>query len=175
MDERVFPAPEVNVQVQLNWPSRSEPAPREVAPAAASGPARQAWEASVMLARLSPREWEPYTVRLPEELWSRLEARVEEDQAAYELPSLAMSHYVNAALGRIPAAAEDAAEVATEYMVSLGLRPPATRSSGTRVHRAVLARMELLPAQLRRAARPGLLGYLQAATIAVFLDEIDAA
>ena len=155
--------------------AKAEPKPKEPAAApAGDASAREAWEASVMLARLSPREWEAYTVRLPEELWERLEARVEADQAAYGLATLAMSHYVNAGLERIPADTKEAAAIATARLASLGLRPPATRSSGTRVHRDVLKRMELLPAQLRRVARPGLIGHLQAAAIEVFLDELDA-
>lgn len=143
-------------------------------PERGNGPARQAWEASVILARTDPRGWDPYSVRLPEQLWARLEERVVADQASYRIPTLAMSHYINAALGRIPEDAADAAALAQEQLASQGLRPPETRSSGTRLHKQVLARMELLPAQLRRVARPGLLGHLQTAVIAAFLDELDA-
>ncbi|PWV44602.1 hypothetical protein [Nocardiopsis sp. L17-MgMaSL7] len=129
----------------------------------------------MILARTDPRSWEPYSVRLPEALWTRLEERLEADQRSYGLPSLAMSHYIYAALERIPDRAETAAEWAISYQVAQGLRPPATRSSGTRLHRNVLSRMELLPTQLRRVARPGLLGHLQAAAIKSLLDELDAA
>jgi len=168
--ERTAPADEAPAEPKKPAKAAGKPRKRP----ASTAPARQAWEASVLLARTDPRGWDPYSVRLPEELWERLEKRVAADQASYRIPKLAMSHYINAALDRVPADAAEAAQMGQDQLASQGLRPPASRSSGTRLHRDVLKRMELLPVQLRRAARPGLLGHLQAAAIAVFLNELDA-
>jgi len=126
-----------------------------------------------MRARLHSREWDSHTVRLPEPLWDRLQARVERDQKAYGRAVVSMNHYLNAAFEAIPTAPTKAAKMAVEHQVEAGLCPPASRSSGTRLHSDVRSKLEMLPIQMRRVARPGLLGHLQAAALVQFLDELD--
>ncbi|WP_344012490.1 hypothetical protein, partial [Nocardiopsis exhalans] len=161
----------------------ADPAPQtDVTESAASEPVsflgrpeevRKAWESSVLSARNEPKKWAAYSVSLPLEMWERLEARVEADQQRYGLPSLAMSHYINTALAGLPKNPRTVGTIATEYVQALGLVPPAMRSSGTRAHHDVLERMRKLRAQLRRVARPGLLGHLQAAAVSALLDTLD--
>ncbi|MGI5122747.1 hypothetical protein ACQEU5_24840 [Marinactinospora thermotolerans] len=134
---------------------------------------RKAWESSVLSARNEPKKWAPYSVSLPQDLWERLEARVEADQQRYGLPSLAMSHYINTALSGLPKNPRTVGAIATEYVQHYGLVPPAMRSSGTRAHHDVIERMRKLRTQLRRVARPGLLGHLQAAAVSALLDTLD--
>lgn len=134
---------------------------------------RKAWESSVLSARNEPKKWAAYSVSLPVDLWERLEARVEADQQRYGLPSLAMSHYINTALSGLPKHPRTVGAIATEYVQNHGLVPPAMRSSGTRAHHDVIERMRKLRTQLRRVARPGLLGHLQSAAVSALLDTLD--
>lgn len=156
-----------------------EPAPQKktkkaTVPAGEDTPrsAREAFEASVMLARKHPRQWKPYSVRLPEELWARLRSRVRADQPSYGV-TVAMSHYINAALDRVPTEAEEATILAQEQLDAQGLHPAETHSSGTRLHQDVLKQMKDLGAQIQEASQSGLLGHLQAAALEKFLDELD--
>lgn len=155
--------------------AKSAPQKKKAAAPASGGAdlsAREAFEASVMLARKHPRQWKPYSVRLPEELWARLRSRVRADQPSYGV-TVAMSHYINAALARAPESAEEATALAQEQLDAQGLHPPETHSSGTRLHQDVLKQMKDLGAQIQETSQGGLLGHLQAAALEVFLDELD--
>ncbi|WP_026128781.1 hypothetical protein [Nocardiopsis halophila] len=153
--------------------TQAAPTPTRSPNTSSGGTARDRLEASAMRARLQSREWDSHTVRLPEPLWNRLQERVERDQKAYGRAVVAMNHYLNAAFEAIPAAPTKAAKMAVEHQIQAGLCPPASRSSGTRLHSDVRGKLEMLPAQMRRIARPGLLGHLQAAALTRFLDELD--
>lgn len=135
--------------------------------------AHQAVEASFRSARTDPRSWTTFSMRLPAELQQRVTERMVFDREATGRPTLAASHYLNAALATIPADPEIAAAWAQDYIDQLGGRSLDAQGTGTRVHRDTRAAVRHIEGQLRMR-RYGLFGYMLAAAVERFMDQFDA-
>lgn len=135
--------------------------------------AHQAVEASFRSARTDPRSWTTFSMRLPVELQQRVTERMVRDREVTDRPTLAASHYLNAALASIPADPEIAAAWAQDYINQLGGRSLDAPNIGTRVHRDTRAAVRHIEGQLRMR-RYGLFGYMLAAAVERFMNQLDA-
>jgi hypothetical protein len=151
--------------------SRAVKAVRAPAVTSGSTSAHDAVISSFRSARTDPRSWTALSMRLPAELQQRVTERMVRDREASGLPGLAAAHYINAALASIPDDPKVAVDWATEYMEQLGGRGLEAQGVGTRVHRDTRAAIRHLEGQLRMH-RYGLHGYLLAAAVERFMDQL---
>lgn len=138
--------------------------------------ARGKLAASRLSARNEPRSWEPYSARLPAGLAGRLARRAAEDKIATGDRTLAVSHYLNAALTLIPADPRAAAGwgVAWRRRQETVTRP-AQKASGSLLRSDVARRMHDLTAMLPVLDDPRpAMWEIQAEAVTRFLDALDA-
>jgi hypothetical protein len=155
---------------------------------AASPTAMELVANSCASARNHPRDWEQASVRLPLQLTQRLSVRVAQDKQASGNRQLAATHYINAALGRVPFLVDPAAErpgreppAGLLEAATLGLAwrqahsgpRSAAAVAGSRLHKDTAARMSSLGDWLRTLKVHPVLWEVMAEALTRFLAELD--
>jgi len=125
-------------------------------------------------ARDDPRGWEPFTVRLPGALVRRLKVRLAADQAATKDFTLALSHYLEAALATIPTDLAKAAAWGFAWRKRAGGAPARNVPTGSLARKDTALVMHLLPARLGTLERKPAAWEIMAEALARLLDGLDA-
>lgn len=156
---------------------RSPPLPPPPTPArrpAWRGDALAAVQAARDSAREDPRAWQSFSVRLPAVLVQRLSERLAADQLVTHDFTLALSHYLEAALAAVPSDLDRAAGWGFAWRKrSAGQRAGST-PTGSRLHKDTALAMHLLPGRLRTLGKRPNAWEIMAEALARLLDGLDA-
>jgi len=136
--------------------------------------ARELVDRATLSVRTSPGEWESFSVRVPEQLKGRLDARWVADRSRLDNWALALGHYTEAALCELPGDIDTAAEWGIRYMDAHPdhLHPV---PAGPRLRKVTARRMRELAGQLQVRRQQRVPAWaVQAAALDRLLDRLDA-
>lgn len=134
--------------------------------------ARAAVEESFRSAKRRPREWGSAPIRIATTVKDRLAARRALDEETFGV-KFAETHYLDAALARVPEDPAIAIEWAERYLDSFPLKAPTTVGTTGRVRTSTIEHLERVTRAVRMKAGYGFIGHLQTAALERLLDSLD--
>ncbi|MEV0032810.1 hypothetical protein [Nocardia sp. NPDC050793] len=134
--------------------------------------ARTAVEESFRSAKRKPKEWGSAPIRIATTVKDRLAARRALDEEAYGV-KFAETHYMDAALARVPEDPAVAIDWVERYLDGFPLKAPATVGTTGRVRTSTIEHLEKVTRAVRMKAGYGFIGHLQTAALERLLDSLD--
>ncbi|MFD4406758.1 hypothetical protein ACFWPH_28745 [Nocardia sp. NPDC058499] len=134
--------------------------------------ARLAVENSYRSAKRRPREWGNAGIRISTTVKARLATRRALDEEVFGV-KFAETHYIDAALARVPENAHEAIKWVHEYLDAFDLKGPTTVGTTGRLRHETSERLDRVARAMRMEAGYGYIGHLQTAAVDRLLDSLD--
>lgn len=134
--------------------------------------ARAAVEDSYRSAKRKPKEWGSAPIRIATTVKDRLAERRALDEETYGV-KFAETHYMDAALARVPEDPAVAIDWVEKYLDGFPLKAPATVGTTGRIRHSTIKHLETVTRAVRKQAGYGNIGHLQTAALERLLDSLD--
>lgn len=134
--------------------------------------ARFAVRESYKSAKRRPREWGNAGIRISTTVKARLATRRALDEEVYGV-KFAETHYIDAALARVPEDAQEAIRWVHQYLDAFDLKGPTTVGTTGRLRHETAERLDKVARAMRMEAGYGYIGHLQTAAVDRLLDSLD--
>jgi hypothetical protein len=134
--------------------------------------ARFAVRESYKSAKRRPREWGNAGIRISTTVKARLATRRALDEEVFGV-KFAETHYIDAALARVPEDAQEAIRWVHQYLDAFDLKGPTTVGTTGRLRHETAERLDKVARAMRMEAGYGYIGHLQTAAVDRLLDSLD--